>query len=95
MHPELLTDHMIDIEPQDEAMDEFRKNFRLVACCFVSRDGKKMSYRLKTEDRANIWKINAGNTITSLNLPLIAEIKVKREKGKVVEVFLNIIYKPQ
>jgi hypothetical protein len=94
MIAELTTDHMIDIEPQDEAMDMFRRNFRLVAGCRVSADGNKMRYSLKTEKGAQDWLSKAEGIIQSHNMPLEADIKVKKEKGRVIDVYLTINYKP-
>ena len=87
--------HMIDdVAPQDAVMDTFRCNFPLVAGCYVKTDGKAMYYRLKKVKGADMWLTTANNIIHSLDLPLDANIRVKREKGIVVEVFLNLIYKP-
>jgi hypothetical protein len=90
-----LTHHMVDnVEPQDEAMDSFRRLFRLVAGCEVSKDGMRMTYQLKAIDGAAVWLSNANSIITTNKLPLAAGVKVK-QKGKVVEsVTLSIVYKP-
>jgi hypothetical protein len=88
MYTELTTDHMIDIEPQDEAMDCFRKHFHMVANCNVTGDGKLMIYRIKGE--STTWLNHAKNIIKTRNLPLIAELI-----SDVCGTFIHIIYKPQ
>jgi hypothetical protein len=90
-----LTHHMVDnVEPQDEVMDSFRRMFRLVAGCEVSKDGMRMTYQLKTLSGAVNWLSNANSIITANKLPLKAGVK-QVKKGEVVEsVTLIIQYKP-
>jgi hypothetical protein len=76
-----------DIEPQDLAMERFRQNFRLVAGCNVTSDGKLMIYRIKGE--AKEWLTKAQDIIKSGNLPLVAEIV-----SDITGTFIHIIYKP-
>lgn len=83
----------IEIEPQDEAMDAFRSQFRLVAN-YVEPDGMTMKYRFKTEAMAKIWEANANKIINANNLPLVAVVKVWETGRLVHDVTLNIIYKP-
>lgn len=83
-----------DVEPQDEVMDLFRKHFHLVANCNVDADGKKMTYRLKTEAFASTWEANANKIIKALNLQLVAKVDVWKAGSVVFEVSLHIIYKP-
>jgi hypothetical protein len=90
-----LTHHMIDdVEPQDLAMEAFRKQFKLVGGCEVSVDGTTMTYQLKTIDGAGVWLSNSNSIITANMLPLKASVKI-RKKGAVVEsVTLTIVYRP-
>jgi len=89
-----LTHHMIDdVEPQDEAMDQFRKLFRLVAGCKVSKDGRTMTYNLKSPLTASVWKISALKIIAAGSLPLAADIELKEDEGEIC-AFLVITYKP-
>lgn len=90
-----LTHHMVDnVEPQDEAMDQFRRMFKLVAGCNVSDDGKVMVYQMRTVASAARWLSDAKSVINSKRLPLEAGVKAKM-KGRVAEsVTLVITYTP-
>lgn len=80
---------MIDVAPQDVAMDTFRSHFHLVANCNVTSDGKKMNYQLRTKENASVWLHNAENIIKAGDLPLVAELNTN-----LCGIFLHIIYKP-
>jgi hypothetical protein len=82
-----------DIEPQDEAMDQFRKLFKLVAGCKVSDDGKVMVYQMQTVASAARWLSDARSIITVNRLPLETGVRAIQEKGKVTSVELRIVYK--
>jgi hypothetical protein len=90
-----LTHHMIDdVEPQDLAMEAFRKQFRLVACCEVSADGLTMRYQLKTMSGANTWLGHANSIIIANKLPLKAGIRSVMKDKEVIRIELRIVYKP-
>jgi hypothetical protein len=84
-----------EIEPQDEAMDAFRRLFRLVAGCEVSPCGKVMTYQLKNMVGANTWLANANSIIIAGKLPLKARIRSVMKGKEVVRVELRIIYQPK
>lgn len=90
---ELLHSHnTVTVEPQDEAMETFRKQFKLVAGCQVSADGKLMTYQLKTMAGSNDFLRTANAIIIEEQLPLIARV-VSVMKGKeVVGIELRIIF---
>lgn len=96
MITETHTHHMVDneVEPQDLAMDEFRKQFRLVAGCEVSEDGLRMTYQLQTVAGAARWLSNANAIITANKLPLVAGVRAVKKGTETVSVTLNIVYKP-
>lgn len=90
-----ITNPVHDIQPQDEAMEDFRKACCLVAGCKVSADGKLMVYDLKTVADMNTWLACANSIIMTHKLPLVAKVQ-SRMKGKEVEsVQLRIIYNPK
>lgn len=86
-----------DIDPQDEAMDAFRKLFKLVAGCKVSEDGKVMVYQMGTVASAARWASEAQATISCNRLPLDASVKAYQKKGEKEphRVELRIVYKPK
>lgn len=85
-----------DIEPQDEAMDQFRKVFPLVCDCKVSEDGVLMTYQLKSLSGAVNSLNDAERVINSNYLPLKAKLKGKYTTGKELRGFeLQIIYQPK
>lgn len=86
-----------DIAPQDEAMDQFRKLFQLVAKCKVSDDGMVMTYQMQTIAGAARWLSNAKQIITANQMPLEPCVKAYRKKGQEVpeRVELRIIYNPK
>lgn len=86
-----------EIEPQDEAMDEFRKLFKLVAGCKVSEDGKLMTYQMQTVPGAARLLSEAKGIISVNRLPLDADVKAYQKKGDTVphKVELRIVYKPK
>jgi len=61
-------------EPQDFAMESFRKAFPIMAGCQVSDDGKKMTYNLgKCQFGSGLlWLKRARDIINNNNLPLTA-----------------------
>jgi hypothetical protein len=75
-------------------MDTFRKQFRLVAGCEVSKDGLSMRYQLKTVDGGAVWLTNAQAIITANKLPLKAGVRVIKKGAVTVSVTLTIVYKP-
>jgi len=81
------------VEPQDIAMDQFRKLFPIVAGCIVSQDGRTMTYNLKSPLTASVWKISAMKIIATGSLPLAANIELKEVEGEIC-AFLVITYKP-
>lgn len=81
-------------QPQDLAMEDFRKACRLVAGCKVSADGKLMVYDLKTIADMNTWLACANGIIRTYNLPLIAKVESRMKGKEVVSVQLKIIYNP-
>jgi hypothetical protein len=89
------THHMIDdVEPQDIAMEQFRKVFRLVAGCQVSDDGLTMTYQLQSVAGAARWLMNASAIITANKLPLKAGVKAVMKGRETVGAELKIVYKP-
>jgi hypothetical protein len=85
-----LTHDMPDsqVAPQDEAMDCFRRNFKLVGRCNVTSDGKLMIYELKGWS-SSAWYDAAKLNIKMFNLPLVAELVTD-----ITGTFIHIIYKP-
>jgi len=83
------------IQPQDEAMEAFRKQFRLVADCKVLADGKLMTYQLKSVSSMQTWLSCANSIIITHKLPLMAKIQSAMKGKEVVKVELRIIYKPK
>jgi hypothetical protein len=83
------------IEPQDEAMDQFRRLFKLVAGCKVAEDGKVMVYQMGTLASAARWSNDARAVINSNKLPLKVGVKAVKEKGQVTSVELMIMYHPK
>jgi hypothetical protein len=83
-----------EIEPQDEAMDQFRRLFKLVAGCNVSNDGKLMVYQMQTLPGAARWLSDAQLIITANLLPLDASVKAYTKKGQQIpeRVELRIVY---
>ena len=82
------------VEPQDEAMDEFRKLFKLVAGCKVSEDGKVMVYQMQTLAGAARLLSEAEGIVSVNKLPLDASVKAYQKKGEKVphRVELRIVY---
>lgn len=91
---QVLQSTTTDIEPQDEAMEQFRKMFKLVAGCNVSEDGKVMVYQMQTLAGAARWSSEAQATITANQLPLSAGVRAVRKGGEITSVELRIVYKP-
>lgn len=83
------------VAPQDIAMEDFRKAFRLVADCKVTADGKLMRYQLKSCSNMVTWLSCANSTIITHKLPLEAKIQTYMKGSEVVKVELRIIYKPK
>ena len=80
--------------PQDIAMEDFRKAFRLVAGCHVSDDGKMMAYQMQTIPGAARWLSDAQAIITANQMPLKAGVRAVK-KGEEVSVELRIVYTPK
>jgi hypothetical protein len=80
------------IEPQDEAMDAFRKLFKLVAGCNVSADGKVMTYKMQTVAGAARWLSEAQAIITANQLPLKPGVVAVKKDEVIVRVELRIVY---
>lgn len=91
-----LTHHMVDneVEPQDLAMESFRKQFRLVAGCEVSKDGMTMRYQMQTIAGAARWLSNANAIITANRMPLKAGVKAVMKGKETVGAELRIVYTP-
>lgn len=83
------------IEPQDEAMDAFRRLFKLVAGCKVSEDGKVMVYQMGTLASSARWSNDARAVVNSNKLPLKVGIRAVKENGQVTSVELRIMYQPK
>jgi len=81
------------VEPQDEAMDQFRKLYPLVAGCTVAKDGRTMTYNLKAPITSSVWEIAAKKIIAANCLPLETSVELKVKEGEVC-AFLVITYKP-
>lgn len=81
--------------PQDLAMEDFRKAFRLVAGCHVSEDGMIMAYQFETMSAAHPHLSVANSIIIANKLPLKAGIQSVMKGKEVVTVQLRIVYKPQ
>jgi hypothetical protein len=84
-------------EMQDLAMEEFRKQFKLVAGCKVSDDGKVMVYQMQTLAGAARWLSDAKQIITANLMPLEPGVKAYVKKGQEVpeSVELRIVYNPK
>lgn len=82
----------VTVEPQDEAMEAFRKQFKLVAGCQVSEDGKVMVYQMQTLAGAARWMGEAQRIITANLLPLKAGAREVKKDGVTVSVELRIIF---
>lgn len=82
------------VEPQDIAMEDFRKQFFLVAGCEVSADGMVMTYQLNKMTGANTWLGHANSIIIANKLPLKAHIRSVMKGKETVRVELRIVYKP-
>ena len=84
-------------QPQDIAMEDFRKAFRLVAGCHVSADGKVMTYEMQTLPGAARWLSEAQKIITGNGLPLKPGVHAHRKSGsaEIENVQLRIIYNPK
>lgn len=91
---QVLQSTTTDIEPQDLAMESFRKLFKLVAQCKVSDDGKLMVYQMQTLAGAARWASEAQGIISVNRLPLDASVKGYIKKGQMVphKVELRIVY---
>ena len=91
---QVFTEHMVDdVQPQDLAMDLFRAHFKLVADCYVTKDGKIMTYQMKTLAGAARWLSEANAIITANKMPLNARVRAQK-KGMIDEkVELIITYK--
>jgi hypothetical protein len=83
------------VAPQDLAMDDFRKQFKLVAGCEVSADGKMMTYQLKSMWGAQEWLSAANSIIIASNQPLVAKIRSVMKGKELVGVELRIVYTPK
>jgi hypothetical protein len=82
-------------QPQDIAMEDFRKAFKLVAGCRVSKDGKVMTYGFKTTSAAHSSLIDANSIIIANKLPLVAKVRSVMKGKEPVSVELRIIYNPK
>jgi hypothetical protein len=82
------------VDQQDLVMDRFRKNFKLVAGCNVSEDGKVMTYQMQTLAGAARWLSIAEGIISANRLPLTASVKAYQKKGEAAphKVELRIVY---
>lgn len=83
------------VEPRDKAMEEFRKQFRLMAGCHVSKDGKIMTYDFNSMAAAHSSMGDANSIIIANNLPLAAGVRSVMKGRVAVTVQLRIVYKPQ
>lgn len=90
-----LTNPVHEPQPQDIAMEDFRRACRLVAGCKVSQDGKMMVYDLKSVSNMNTWLACANSIIRTHNLPLVAKVQSIMKGKEVVSVELRIIYNPK
>jgi hypothetical protein len=93
-HPDLLQAQQDAIEPQDEAMDQFRKKFRLMAGCRVSKDGKVMTYSFETMSAAHSCLSGANSIIIANKLPLKAGVRSVMKGRELCMVQLRIVYTP-
>lgn len=92
---EILHSHnTVTVEPQDLAMEAFRNEFKLVAGCNVSQDGKVMVYQMQTLAGAARWSNDAMAVINANRLPLKVGIREVKKGGMTEKVELRIIYKP-
>jgi hypothetical protein len=82
-------------QPQDLAMEDFRKACRLVAGCKVSVDGKLMTYQLKSVSDMTTWLSCANSIIITHKLPLMAKVQSVMKGKEVVRVELRIFYTPK
>jgi hypothetical protein len=83
------------VEPQDVAMEEFRKQFHLVAGCRVSRDGMTMVYQFETMSAAHSSLGDANSIIIAGKLPLKAGVRSVMKGKEAVTVQLRIVYTPK
>lgn len=81
--------------PQDLAMEDFRKTFRLIAGCHVSADGKVMTYDFSSMSAAHSCLSDANSIIIAGNLPLVAGVRSVMKGKEAVTMQLRIVYKPQ
>jgi hypothetical protein len=84
-------------QPQDLVMEDFRKQFKLVANCKVSANGLIMTYEMQTLPSAARWLSEAQKIITGNAMPLAAGVHALRKSGstEIENVLLRIVYTPK
>lgn len=83
------------VAPQDLAMEDFRKAFRLMAGCHVSKDGMLMTYQFSSMSAAHSSLSDANSIIIDGKLPLTAGVRSVMKGKETVSIKLRIVYTPK
>ena len=83
------------VAPQDIAMEDFRKAFRLVAGCHVSADGMVMTYDFSSMSSAHSSLGDANSIIIANKLPLKAGVRSVMKGKEATTIQLRIVYTPK